>query len=133
MSIPDLSGISAGVQYDFTNLTRKQAIAAGGELFQEGKLTEQETGYLQGFSVDSAPIHPGGSDASDYGLNSSMTRNYQSLIQQDLLNNEALGQTQQKEINADENLLSVLSPYFSSQSTSGASSEAQESVINLLG
>jgi hypothetical protein len=129
MSITGLSGTaSSGADFNFSNLTRKQAITAGGELFNEGKLTSQEVGYLQGFSVDSAPVTPGASSGPDYGLNSSETRNYQSLIQQDLADNLSLGSSQQKEVASDKDLLSVLAPYFS---PSASSAITQQSTLDL--
>lgn len=117
MSITGLNGLtSLGTQYDFTNMTRQQAIAAGGELFSLGKITANECGVLQGFSVDSAPVN-GGTNATGYGLNSLVTRNYESLIKQDLQNNEKIGASQQNEITSDKNLLNVLAPYFPSDET----------------
>lgn len=120
MSLIGLNGLaSIGSQYDFTSMTRQQAIAAGGELFNLGKITAQECGALQGFSVDSAPAN-GGTSSAEYGLNSPVARNYESLIKQDLNNNEQMGLSQQKEITSDKDLLSVLTPYFNPCETDSA-------------
>lgn len=117
MSITGLSGLSAsGTNFDFSNLTRKQAIAAGGSLYEEGKISQNEMQVLQGFSVDSMPVTPGASDSPGFGLNSPVTRDYKSLIQQDLSDNLALGASQQKEVTNDRDLLSILAPYFRSSS-----------------
>ncbi len=105
-----LDGISSGsgTQFDFTDLTRSQAIAAGTRLFQEGKLTAQQEGYLQSFSVDVASIN-GGPVAPEFQLNSSVTRNYLDLIRQDIEENRSLGAGQLKEVAIGESLLRVLS------------------------
>ncbi len=122
MANVQFSGTSlVGDTIDFTNLTRKQAIAAGGELYTEGKLTAQQVGYLQGFSLDSAPIDSSSAPSPEYGLNSTVKRNYESIIQQDLAFNQSLGSSQAKEVAADQNLLKVLSPYFRNLGQAGQS------------
>lgn len=114
MSIRGISGTgSDGIAFDFSNMTRKQAIAAGGELYQQGKLTEHEMASLQGFSLDSIPVTSGATAGTGYGLNSTASRDYNSLIQQDLADNETLGTSQQREIANDKDLLNVLTPYLS--------------------
>jgi hypothetical protein len=116
MSLSNLSSIaSSNALYDFTNMTSKQAISAGGDLARKGVLTGDQFAVLAGdtTALSSTPI--GGNKAGGVDLlNSTSQSNYFSVIQDSINYMKSVPNKDQAEMNGlqtSESLLAALNQY----------------------
>ncbi len=135
MASVGLTNSLAASQFDFTNLTRSQALSAGQTLFDQGKITGRQKDILEGFSVDYAPGLGQQVPASE-GLTSDVSRNYLQLIQNQIaeLKSVAGGDSSlQQSLAGDQNLLQALAPYQSQAAASYAAQKVSSATLDLLG
>ncbi len=122
MSISGIGSIAAG-QYDFTNMTNKQAISAASDLANEGKITEDQFAVLAGEVYSFLPISRTEGGGSYDPLTSTADQNFVQMLQSNIteLQSTAGGDpAMQKTLATETSLMQVLGQY-------GASGTAQTS------
>ena len=130
MSINGIS--SAGSTYNFTNMTPQQLLSAGGQLFNEGKITSQENVALMGMACAYAP-GPGGQLPASLGLDSTTGQNFVAMLQNNIAELDSFGSLdagEQNSLTGDQGLLQVMDTYQSPNATAAPSQETTGTLLN---
>jgi hypothetical protein len=108
--------MSGASQYDFTNMTDKQAISAACDLFNEGKVTGDEFATLAGEALSFSPSGSIQAGSENDPLTSTTTHDFVSQLQDNIaeLKQVAGNTAEQESLTTDMSLLQKLTQYGTS-------------------
>lgn len=135
MAISSLSGITSGTsQYDFTNLTNKQAISAAADLTNKGKITGDEFATLAGEALSFSPSGSIQAGSGTDPLSSTTTHDFVSQLQDNIAELKQVAGSdaaEQKSLTIEKSLLQKLTQYQSQYGTSVAA-QSSGGLLNQL-
>ncbi|HWZ51142.1 MAG TPA: hypothetical protein VNW54_06740 [Granulicella sp.] len=117
-----ISGISntTGSQYNFSNMTNQQEIAAASNLANQGVITGDQFAVLAGEAVSYVPSAGVQAGAANDPLNSTTNQNFVQMLQNNiaqLQNAAGSDPAMQKSLATEASLMNVLNQYGTSGST----------------